>query len=96
MTAITVSLVTTAALASGALITLIAVVSVASTREDAEWTLSGPPPGPIQAVARRVLGFYAERELGVPEGTHQYLEAPWATLAIVQIRWHRTYSQSCS
>ena len=68
MTAITVSLVTTAALASGALITLIAVVGVASTREDAEWTLSGPPPGPIQAVARRVLGFYAERELASPRG----------------------------
>lgn len=66
MTAITVALLTTAALASSALITLIALVSVASPSEDAKWTLSSPAPGLIQAIARRVLGFYAERELASP------------------------------
>jgi hypothetical protein len=68
MSTITVVLLSTAALAVSVLIGLIVLVSVASRREDAEWTLSGPPPGPIQAIARRVLGFHAERELASPRG----------------------------
>jgi hypothetical protein len=36
------------------------VVSAASRREDREWTLAGPPPGPAQGAARRITGFYSE------------------------------------
>jgi hypothetical protein len=68
MTAITVALLITVALAVSILIGFIALASVASRREDAEWTLSGSPPGPIQAITRRILGFYAERELASPRG----------------------------
>lgn len=68
MTAMTVALLVTAALAVSVLIGLIVLVSIASRREDAEWTLSGPPSGPIQAIARRVLGFNAEQELASPRG----------------------------
>ena len=67
MTAITVSLLIIVALAVTILIGFIALVSIASRREDAEWTLSGHP-GPIQAIARRILGFHAERELASPRG----------------------------
>jgi len=63
MTAITVALLITAAGVVSGLISLIVLVSVASRREDAEWTLSGPPPGQLQAITRQVLGFYAEQEL---------------------------------
>jgi hypothetical protein len=68
MTTITVVLLITVALAVSVLIGLIVLVSIASRREDTEWTLSGPPPGPIQAITRRVLGFYAEEELASPWG----------------------------
>lgn len=37
----------------------IAVVSVGSRLEDSKWTLSGPSPGPISALARRIVGFHA-------------------------------------
>lgn len=68
MTAMTVALLVTAALAVSVLIGLIVLVSIASRREDAEWTLSGPPSGRIQATARRALGFYAEQKLASPRG----------------------------
>jgi hypothetical protein len=68
MTAMTVALLVTAALAVSVLIGLIVLVSIVSRREDAEWTLSGPPSGPIQAIARRAFGFYAEQELVSPRG----------------------------
>ena len=42
-------------------IVAIALVSVASRREDAEWTLNGATsPGPARAAARRVLDFSSE------------------------------------
>jgi len=68
MVAITVALLITAALAVSGLIGLIVLVSVASRRENADWTLSGPPPGQLQAITRRVLGLYAEQELASPRG----------------------------
>jgi hypothetical protein len=33
------------------------LVSVASRREDREWTLAGPAPGPVQLAARRIVAF---------------------------------------
>ncbi len=36
------------------------IVSVASTREDRTWSLSAPPPGQAQALARRIVDFRSE------------------------------------
>jgi hypothetical protein len=38
----------------------IVVVSIASRREDAAWSLGGPARGPVQAAARRLLDFHSE------------------------------------
>lgn len=38
----------------------VVVVSIASHREDAAWSLDKPAPGLIQAVARRLLDFHTE------------------------------------
>jgi hypothetical protein len=34
------------------------VVSIASHREEAAWSLGGPPRGLIDAIARRIVGFH--------------------------------------
>jgi hypothetical protein len=36
------------------------LVSVASRREDREWTLAGPASGPAATAARRILAFHSE------------------------------------
>ena len=36
------------------------LVSVASRREDREWTLAGPAPGPARMAARRIVAFHSE------------------------------------
>ncbi len=48
-----------AAIAFGVFIFIVVVVSVCSRLEDSQWTLSGPPPGPMRALARRIVGFHA-------------------------------------
>jgi hypothetical protein len=37
----------------------IVVVSVCSRLEDSRWTLGKPSPGPIKALARRIVSFHA-------------------------------------
>jgi hypothetical protein len=38
----------------------VALVSLASRREDSAWTLAGPAPSPVQAAARHIVGFHAQ------------------------------------
>jgi hypothetical protein len=47
------------AIAFIALIVMVGIVSIGSRREDSQWTLGGPPPGPISAAARRIVRFHA-------------------------------------
>jgi hypothetical protein len=74
MTAMTVALLLTVALAVSVLIGLIVLVSIASRREDAEWTLSGPiRPHPGHRTAD--LGFLRRAKAGITEETREQLEA---------------------
>ena len=41
-------------------IAVVLMVSVASRREDSTGSLNGQPRGPVQATARRILGFHSE------------------------------------
>jgi hypothetical protein len=56
--------------ASCAPIAAVLLVSLASRREEADWSLSGAPAGgPVRAAARRVLNFGSdELEWPVPRG----------------------------
>lgn len=48
-----------AAIAFGVFIAIVVVVSVCSRLEDSQWTLGGPRPGAMRALARRIVGFHA-------------------------------------
>ncbi len=48
-----------ATLLAGVPIIAAVLVSVASRREDHEWTVANQAPGMVALVARRVLGFHA-------------------------------------
>ena len=50
-------LVIIAALTAGSPIIATVIVSVASRREDSEWTLGEPDVGPIRTFARRIVDF---------------------------------------
>jgi hypothetical protein len=57
-----VTAVTIVILAAAVSVPLVAavLVSVASRREDRDWTLAGPPPGPARTAARRIVAFHSE------------------------------------
>jgi hypothetical protein len=82
------------AVAVGALVIAVVLVSVASRREDAAWSLSQPASGPVHSAARRLLGFHSE-DFGwtrpksrctaragesTPDGREQCLGDPWHPL----------------
>jgi hypothetical protein len=48
-----------AAILTSVPIIVIALVSVASRREDRDWTVAGHPPSTAQTLARRITGFHA-------------------------------------
>ena len=54
------ALVAIAALLTGLPIIAIALISVASSLEERAWTIAEHSPGPVRALARRILGFYSE------------------------------------
>ena len=60
MTVMTATFFILAAAAAGLPIGAIALVSIASRREDAAWTLGGKAPGLIAAAARLILDFRSD------------------------------------
>ena len=76
-----------AAIAFGVFIAIVVVVSVGSRLEDSRWTLSGPPPGPIRALARRIVGFHTRDikwhtgRVDWPEPQPPSAEPKWPTSA---------------
>jgi hypothetical protein len=69
---------------SGAAVTVLAVVSIGSRREDRAATLHGAPPGPVAAAARRIIGLYVrtpgrpadqQAEASQQAGSSQYARA---------------------
>ncbi len=73
------------AVAFGVVIFTVIVVSVCIRLEDYQWTLSGPPRGPMRAFTRRMVGFYARdvewhtRACDWPEPQPQSAEPRWPT-----------------
>ncbi len=57
------------------------LVTIASKREDSQWTLSGPPPGLMQAAARRLLAFRSE--VGWAQSRRQPAP-PWTAMTASQ------------
>jgi hypothetical protein len=49
-----------AAVAAGWPIVAALIVSIASRREDRNWSLGGPPRSLVEATARRIVGFHAD------------------------------------
>jgi len=41
-------------------IVMAVLVAAASRREDSQWTLAEPASGPLQAIARRIVGFHSK------------------------------------
>jgi hypothetical protein len=48
------------ALAASAPIVAAVLVSIGSRREDTEWSLGDPVVGPVQMIARRIVGFHTD------------------------------------
>jgi hypothetical protein len=53
-----VTLMVIVAVVFGPLAIVVALVSLASRHEDSAWTLTRPASRPLQAAARRIVGFY--------------------------------------
>lgn len=63
------------ALAASAPIAAAVLVSIGSRREDEEWSLGQPVVGPVQMIARRILGF--RTDCHHPEQPLERVEAWW-------------------
>ena len=59
-----------AAVAVGAPVAVLLVVSLVIRREESAWSLGSPPAGPVQAAVRRILAVHTEGRPPLP--TNQY------------------------